>query len=131
VRPAPDANVVAWTRARSPLDLALSVLTLGELEKGIAMLAPSARRAQLAHWARTQLPRQFLGRLLPVSDAVAVAWGEIAGAGQTGGRPLPAIDGLLVATARVHGLTLVTRNVADCAGRGVPVFDPWMNTLHP
>lgn len=131
VKPAPDTRVVVWTRAQSALDLSLSVLTLGEMEKGIALLAAGARRTRLSHWARTQVPRQFLGRLLAVDDTVAVAWGGLAAEGQRTGRPLPVIDGLLVATAQVHGLTLATRNAADCAGRGVPVLDPWTDTLHP
>jgi hypothetical protein len=94
-------------------------------------MAPGARRTRLGNWARTEIPRQFHGRLLPVDDEVAIAWGQLAADGQTTGRQLPAIDGLLLATAQVHGLTLVTRNVGDCAGRGVPVYDPWTGRLHP
>ena len=131
VRPAPDAKVVAWTRAQGALDLAISVLTLGELEKGIALLRPGARRTALARWARSDVPRQFSGRLLPVTDAIALAWGQLAAAGEGMGRELPAIDGLLLATAQEHRLTFVTRNVAECAGRGVPVYDPWADKLHP
>ena len=115
------------------LDLTLSVLTLGELEKGIALLPAGVRRTQLSEWARAEVPRQFIGRLWPVDAAVAVAWGQLAGSAQLAGRPLPQVDGLLLATAQVFGLTLVTRNVADCAGRGVPtvpVYDPWTGTLH-
>lgn len=130
VRPAPDARVVEWTRAQTALDLSLSVLTLGELEKGIRTMAEGGRRERLIGWARTQLPRQFLGRMLPVDDRVALAWGELAAAGQLSGRPLPVIDGLLLATSRVYALTLVTRNVADCAGRGIPVLDPWTSATH-
>lgn len=130
VKPRPDANVEAWARARSPLDLALSVVTLGELEKGIATLPLGARRTQLSQWVHSEVPRQFFGRLLPVDAAVAVAWGQLAGIAHTTGRPLPLIDGLLLATAQVFGLTFVTRNVSDCAERGVPVYDPWTGTLH-
>jgi predicted nucleic acid-binding protein len=130
VKPRPDANVVGWTGARSSLDFALSVLTLGELEKGIARLPSGPRRTQLRLWARSEIPRQFLGRLLPVDEPVALAWGELAAAAQADGRPLPVIDGLLLGTARVAGLILVTRNVSDCAGRGVAVYDPWTDILH-
>ncbi len=130
VKPRPDANVEAWMRAQSPLDLSLSVLTLGELEKGIAALPAGTRRTQLSQWARLEVPRQFFARLLPVDAAVAVAWGQLAGAGHATGRPLPVMDGLLLATAQTFGLTFVTRNVADCAGRGVPVYDPWTGMLH-
>jgi toxin FitB len=131
VKPAPDANVVTWAQAQSALDLSLSVLSLGEIERGIGLMVPGARRMKLQQWARTEIPRQFHGRLLPVDDGVAIAWGQLAAYGQTTGRQLPVIDGLLLATAQVHALTFVTRNVTDCAGRGVPVYDPWTGTLYP
>lgn len=130
VKPARDASVVAWTAGQSPLDLLISVLTLGELESGIARMPRGARRLQLTHWASTDVPRQFIGRLLPVDEAVGLAWGRLTAAGGSAGRPLPMIDGLLLATAEVHRLTLVTRNVSDCADRGIGVFDPWTGTLY-
>ncbi len=112
-------------RAQSPLDLSLSVLTLGELEKGVSRMAPSARRTQLTRWILEDLPKLFPGRLLSVDGAVASRWGRLDGAGFREGRALPVIDGLVLATADVAGLTLATRNVADCARRGVPVLNPW------
>jgi predicted nucleic acid-binding protein len=130
VKPHPDQAVVAWVDARPPLDLAISVLTLGEVHKGIGRIADGHRRAALSRWARTELPTQFVGRLLVVDEKVAVAWGLLSGSATREGRPLPVVDGLLLATAQVHELTLVTRNVADCAARGVPVFDPWHGKLH-
>jgi hypothetical protein len=130
VRPTPDASVVAWARSVSPLEQYLSVLTLGELDKGIGLLPAGARRSQLAEWAHTAIPRQFLGRVLPIDASVAVAWGQLSAAARVGGRQLPVIDGLLVATAVVHKLTIVTRNVGDCADHGVAVLDPWSGTLH-
>jgi toxin FitB len=125
VRPRPDGRVTAWIEAQSPLDMAISVLSLGEVEKGIARLAAGARRTELSRWARVELPAQFVGRLLGVDAAVAVAWGALSARAAEEGRPLPVVDGLLLATALAHELTLVTRNVADCARRGVPVYDPW------
>ncbi len=130
MRPRPDVNVREWVRVQSPLDLWLSVMTLGELEKGLAALAWGQRHEVLSQWMRDELPRQFVGRLLPVDAAVALAWGQLAGRESTKGRPLPVIDGLLLATASVAGLTLVTRNVRDCMGRGVAVYDPWTATHH-
>jgi predicted nucleic acid-binding protein len=124
-RPAPDAGVVAWLRAQPPLALAISVLTLGEIAKGVASLATGRRRDALEAWLEIELPRQFAGRVLPVDAAVALAWGRLAAEGQCGGRPLPVIDGLLLGTAATHGLPLVTRNERDCRDRGVPVHNPW------
>jgi len=68
---------------------------------------------------------RFRGRVLLVDQDVALRWGELAAEGRRIGRPLPVIDGLLLATASVHDLTLVTRNLRDCGDRGVPVLDPW------
>lgn len=125
VRPEPDARVMAWVEAQSPLDLAVSVLTLGELTKGVGLMAVGRRRAALERWVAVELASQFRGRVLPVTDAIALAWGGLAAEARRTGRSLPVIDGLLLATASVHALTLVTRNVGDCAGREVPVLDPW------
>ncbi len=121
-RPQPDASVVAWVAARPPATLFISVLTLAELKKGIARLPPSARKTALADWLDVELPAYFLGRILAVDVPVALRWGELVAAA---GRPLPAIDAMLAATASVHGLSLVTRNVRDFEGLGVVVIDPW------
>lgn len=133
VKRRPDARVKEWIEAQSPLDLAISVLSLGEVEQGIARLPAGARQSALSRWARSELPAQFVGRLVGVDAAVAIAWGRLAGNERVAGRPLPVIDGLLLATAQQFSLSLVTRNASDCAGRGlpvVPVFDPWTGTLH-
>lgn len=131
VKPRPNEAVAAWIRARSALDLALSVLTLGELEHGIQRLAGGARRRDLSHWARVELPTYFDQRIVAVDARVAQAWGRLTAAGRRTGRPLPVVDGLLLATAAVHDLTLVTRNLNDCAGRGIPLHDPWTGTSLP
>lgn len=91
-------------------------------------MAHGARRARLTQWVQTKLPRQFLGRVLVIDDVVAMAWGRLTAAAVHDGRPLPVIEGLMLATAQVHDLVLVTRDVSDCAKRGVPVFDPWTGT---
>lgn len=131
VKPTPHPTVVAWAIATSPLQQYLSVLTLGELEKGITLMSVGARQAALLRWAHIDVPRQFLHRVLPLDEDVAKVWGRLSAAGQASGRVLPVIDGLLLATAMVAGVTLATRNVADVANRGTPVFDPWTGTLHP
>ena len=130
VKPRPDDRVSKWIDAQQPLDLCISVLSLGEVEQGIARLPAGARRAALSRWARVELPAQFIGRLFGVDAAVAVAWGALTAQARLDGRPLPVMDGLLLATAQVNALTLVTRNVADCAQRGVSVYDPWSGVLH-
>jgi predicted nucleic acid-binding protein len=130
VQPSPDPRVVNWIRATSPLDLGISVLVLGEVEQGVASLPPGRRRDELQAWARDGLPRLFAGRILPVTPPIAREWGRLRAEARHAGRPLPVVDGLLLATASAHRLTLATRNVADLAQRGVPVFDPYTGTLH-
>ncbi|WP_448251780.1 PIN domain-containing protein [Ottowia oryzae] len=122
-RKAPDANVVAWFAQRPPVTLYLSVLTLGEIRKGVEGAADTARRQALTDWLETDLPLFFTGRILGVDGAVADRWGRLVAAA---GRPLPAIDSLLAATALAHDLVLVTRNTKDFAGLPVQVFDPWL-----
>ena len=125
VKPKPDGGLVEWLAAQSALDLGISVLTLGEIRRGILLLPESGKRERLHQWLRGELTRQFTDRVLPVDEAVALAWGGLGVEGFQAGRPLPVIDGLLLATAAVNGLTFVTRNERDCAERGVPILNPW------
>ncbi len=118
----PDKGVVSWFAERPPVTLNLSVLTLGEIQKGIEGIADLSRRQSLLDWMETDLAIFFAGRILPVDSAVAIRWGQLIG---TAGRPLPAIDSLLAATALAHDLVLVTRNVKDFANLPVQVFNPW------
>lgn len=127
-KPRPDPGVVAWLGAQSPLDMAISALTFGEIRKGIDLLDPGARRDRLESWLAVDLPRQFLGRVLPVDEAVSLQWGRLAAVARRSGRPFPLVDGLLVTTALVHGLVLVTRNERDCIGWGATVLNPWADS---
>jgi len=121
-----DAGLIAWAEQQNPLDLHLSVLSLGEIQKGIELLPnEDPRRPKLQTWLHRDLPEQFAGRVLLIAEETALAYGELAARGKRTGRPLPVIDGLLLATASTHGLTLVTRNVSDTDGRGVPVLNPY------
>ncbi len=130
-KPHPDPGVAAWMDSCSPLEMAVSALALGEIRKGIDLLAPDERRDRLEAWLLADLPRQFAGRILPVDEAVSDRWGRLAADLRRAGRHFPLIDGFLVATAAVHGLTLVTRNERDCAGRGAPVLNPWSHAERP
>ncbi len=122
----PALKVVAWLEQQSPLDLCISVLTAGELTMGFGLAPAGKRRDELQQWVTQDLPRRFIGRLLPVDDVVAREWGRLSADGRARGRELPAIDGLLLATARIHSLVFVTRNERDCADRGVPLLNPWV-----
>ncbi len=125
VRRKPDPNVTAWIDGTAEDLLHLSVLTLGEIRKGIASLPAGSRRVALETWLDSDVVLRFAGRILPIDEAVADRWGHIAARAAVARRLLPVIDGLLAATALDHNLTLVTRNTRNVAATGVPVFNPW------
>jgi len=126
-RPKPDRNVVRWLDAVDEELLFLSVLTVGELRKGITTLSDPVRKTLLESWLVGDVLVRFEGRILPIEQAVAERWGQLSGTLAKRGSPLPVIDGLLAATAMHHNLTLVTRNTRDVALTGVVVLDPWMS----
>jgi predicted nucleic acid-binding protein len=121
-RKTPNANVVKWVNSRPATSLYLSVLTLGELRKGIDSLADAKRRLNLVDWLETELPLFFAGRILAIDQGVADHWGRLLA---FAGRTLPAVDSLLGATAAHHGLTMVTRNSKDFDNLGLEVLNPW------
>ncbi|RLB65437.1 MAG: VapC toxin family PIN domain ribonuclease [Deltaproteobacteria bacterium] len=126
IRPRPAKAVVTWLDDMAELDLHLSVLTLGELHKGIAKLpATSAKRRRLAVWVDEELVIRFEDRILPISAAAARRWGQLAGATERRGVRLPVIDALLAATALEASLAVVTRNAEHFERAGVRVVNPW------
>ncbi len=125
VRSKPDPRVLRWMEAADESLLYLSVLTLGEIRKGIAGLSQSKRRTQLESWLESELQARFSGRVLPIDAAVADRWGLLAAEAKRTGRLLSAIDGLLAATALHHNLTIVSRNVTDFADTPAPILNPW------
>jgi predicted nucleic acid-binding protein len=118
----PDMQVAAWMAARPHQSLYLSVLSLGEIRKGIESVVDPAFRRILTDWLEVELPNYFVGRLLSIDAQIADRWGRIQA---SAGRTLPVIDGLLAATALRHDLILVTRNTRDFEGLGVQLVDPW------
>ena len=125
VRVKPDPRVLQWMDAADESLLYLSVLTLGEIRKGVAGLPQSKRRTHLESWLELELRSRFSGRILEIEAAVADRWGLLAAEAKRRGRPLSAIDGLLAATALHHNLTIVSRNISHFAGTQVPVLNPW------
>lgn len=123
-KPHPSKAVDRWLAGVSDAAQFVSVLSLGELEKGVSKLSASKRRSALVEWLEAL--RDRLGdRVLQVDLAVATEWGRISARCEAAGEPIPVIDALLAATAIVHGLRLVTRNTSDIARSGAPTLDPW------
>lgn len=125
VKPRPEPGVTTWVDSIDESLLYLSVLTLGEIRKGVALLQDASRRVTLEAWLDIDLTLRFAHRILPIDRAVADRWGRIAASASIAKSALPVIDGLLAATAVHHDLTLVTRNTRDVAATGVPAFNPW------
>ncbi|MDP2783167.1 MAG: type II toxin-antitoxin system VapC family toxin [Sulfurimicrobium sp.] len=121
-RKTPNPGVVSWFTDRPPATLYLSVLTLGEIRKGIEGSSDASRKMALLDWLETDLPAFFTGRILPIDTRIADRWGRLVA---TAGRPLPAIDSLLAATALAHDLIMVTRNMRDFAGLPIQTINPW------
>ncbi|MGC2257488.1 MAG: type II toxin-antitoxin system VapC family toxin [Candidatus Sulfotelmatobacter sp.] len=113
-----------WTDAADESLLFLSVLTLGEIRKGIAGLPQRRRRTHLEPWLELELRSRFAGKILVIDSAVADRWGLLAAETKRKGSSLSAVDGLLAATALQHNLTIVSRNVADFANTAVTILNP-------
>ena len=122
---APATKVIAWLAEQDEASLFISVITLGEIEKGILKLrkADPRRSQKLTAWLG-KVEQRFAGRILPLDAAALHVWAQITAHTELAGQPMPVMDGLLMATAQCHGLTVVTRNVQDFA-LYPQVFNPW------
>ena len=123
-KPRPSASVDRWLASVPDASQFVSVLTFGELEKGVTKLAKGKRRTALQRWL-DDLQSRVADRILPVDLVVAREWGRISARCEAAGRPIPVIDALLGATAIVHGHTVVTRNTSDIARSSATIVDPW------
>jgi predicted nucleic acid-binding protein len=131
IKPLPEANVTTWIERIDESLLYLSVLTLGEIRRGIAVLPQSRRRATLEAWLDKELRARFEDRILAIDYEVADRWGLLTAVARSNGIVLPVIDGLLAATALEHNLTLVTRDTRQIPSMGAAVFNPWENNSMP
>jgi toxin FitB len=124
VKPSPNPGLVAWAKDVDEEELFLSVVSLAELRYGAERLASGQRRAQLERWLEHELLLRFENRILFVNIDVADLWGRITARCASSGKPISTIDGFLAATAEVHSLTLVTRNVQHFSVLKT-VLNPW------
>jgi predicted nucleic acid-binding protein len=121
----PSKKVISWVKKNDEDNFYLSSLTFGELYKGIAKLPDSKRRKKLSQWIEHDLKERFTGKIFNIDLKVAKTWGEIQGASEAAGSPMPAIDSLIAATGLAHDLTVVTRNITDMQQSGVTLLNPW------
>ncbi len=128
IKPKASPKVTTWIDTTDEELLFLSVLTLGEIRKGVVLLPRSARRTALEAWLSKDLPLRFSGRILNIDPEVADRWGHLSGLTCSRGANVAVIDGLLAASAIQHNLTLVTRNTKDVAATGVSLFNPWTDS---
>jgi predicted nucleic acid-binding protein len=126
VRSRPEPLVLEWMQATDESLLYLSVLTLGEIRKGVAGLPQGKRQTQLETWLELELQSRFSGRILLIDAPIADRWGLMAAEAKRKGRALSAVDGLLAATALHHNLTIVSRNISDFANTRVQILNPWV-----
>ena len=124
-RERPELRVALFLDKAGKDSVFLSVLTIGEICKGIANLPQSQKRTGLQNWLDHKVRSWFSGRVLPVTEQITERWGFLAAARKQQGMTLAVVDGIIAATALHHGLTLVTHNDKDFAGLGVTMFNPW------
>ena len=124
-RPRSDPKVERWLEDADDEQLFFSMVSLGEILKGVTILPESRHREELQQWLDDTLRPWFTDRILPVTEPIAERWGILAGQRQLKGKTITVTDGFIAATALHHDLTIVTRNVKDFEQLGVSVLNPW------
>ncbi len=121
----PNPKVVVFVDSLDSDDVFLSVITIGEIAKGIEKLPKSKRKQELHSWLKENLLVRFEGRIIPLDTEVLMEWGILIARLESKGMTFPAIDSLIAATTLTHKLTLVTRNVDDFSGTSIEIVNPW------
>lgn len=124
-KPRPDIRVLEWLDGLDEDRAFISVVSIAEIRRGVALMDNGRKRDALAEWLAQDLPQRFERRVIPVDEPVALAWGDLMGAAKRSGRGMSSMDGLIAATAIARQLTLATRNIKDFEGLGIELFDPW------
>jgi toxin FitB len=121
----PDEKVIRWVDSIDEERLFISVITLGEIQRGVERLSESARKTELLVWMDAELSERFAGRTISLDGATMLLWGSLTARLEKVGRPLAVMDSLIAATALQHSLTLATRNLADFMLSGAQLINPW------
>ncbi len=127
----PDTGLTGWLRSVDPTQVYISVVTLGEIRKGIECCTNAVKKATLEAWLTNDVAQQFAGRVLPFDAEVADRWGRLVAALQQGGITAAAIDSLIAATALEHNLSVVTRNEKNFGPMRISITNPWLASPSP
>lgn len=125
IKKKPVLSVTHWLSERDESLFSVSVLTFGEIKKGIEKLPDIQKRKKLQAWFLDFMIPRYRNRLVAIDESVAMAWGDIVAKTNKTGRVLPTIDSLIAASAIAHRLTIVTRNTKDFEGLDIPLINPW------
>ena len=125
IKPKPDENVTSWLESQKENSLYLSVLTFGEIEKGIEKASDQIRKQKLRLWVEDDLKKRFEGRIIPIDFSIAAEWGKIQGKAELLGKPMPTMDGLIAVSGLVRQCIVVTRNISDMEQSSAELFNPW------
>ncbi len=125
IRPKPSRKVTKWIKNEDESNFFISVLTIGELHKGIEKLGQSKRKEELHNWVENDLKERFWNRIIDIDIETAMIWGKIQGATERVGKPMPAVDSLIAATGIAHHFTVATRNISDMKASGAALLNPW------
>jgi len=121
----PNPTVVEFIDSLDPDDVYLSVVTIGEISKGIEKLPKSKRKQELETWLREDLLVRFDGKIIPLDTGVLLEWGSLTARLESTGKTLPAMDSLIAATVLARQLVLITRNTVDFDATGIEIVNPW------
>ncbi len=124
-KPRPEVRVLEWLDGLDEDRTFISVVSIAEIRRGVALMDNGRKRDVLAEWLARDLPQRFEGRVIFVDEPVALTWGDLMGVAKQRGRGLSSMDGLIAATAIAHGFILATRNTKDFDRYGIELFDPW------
>ncbi len=121
----PNKNVISWLQAQNEDDLFLSILTFGEIQKGIQKDPDQSRKKKLKIWVEEDLKKRFENRIIPIDLKVVTNWGSIQGLAELAGRTMPTLDGLIAVSGLTYNCVVATRNTSDMEQSTAELFNPW------
>ena len=125
IKPKADTRVCSWIEEQNDNHLYLSVITLGEIQKGVAKLDEGVKKSTLQAWLDVDLVLRFEGRILPIDEQTCKIWGKILADSEQKGKSLPVIDAMIAATALINHMAVVTRNIKDMMVPDLTIINPW------